>query len=267
MRRDYLSRLSRAARWYLPPAEAAEVVEDYQEIVKGRSEEELRRDLGTPRAAMKQLAQPKAYRRWLAVFIVLAVCVVLPAIEPLWQGLFSLSIQLGRPVWFFRVYDSVVPFSGLFFPAGLALALAWFRRNGEKGRRLPKGVLPLLALSLLGIAWVWCFIGGILTERFVLLSVLPRVGPIYTSYLLLWADALAMGAAGLYGLVRARLGDRRWVAVYILGLTGAALALSLHLLMTSMNLDGFTSSWWQPYAARYAVITALGLIGTGAALC
>ena len=66
MRRDYLSRLSRAARWYLPPAEAAEVLEDYREIVAGRSEEELRRDLGTPRAAMRQLAQPKAYRRWLA---------------------------------------------------------------------------------------------------------------------------------------------------------------------------------------------------------
>ena len=38
MRRDYLSRLSRAARWYLPPAEAAEVLEDYREIVAGRSE-------------------------------------------------------------------------------------------------------------------------------------------------------------------------------------------------------------------------------------
>ena len=50
---DYLSRLSRAARWYLPPAEAAEVLEDYREIVAGRSEEELRRDLGTPRAAMR----------------------------------------------------------------------------------------------------------------------------------------------------------------------------------------------------------------------
>ena len=58
MRRDYLSRLSRAARWYLPPAEAAEVLEDYREIVAGRSEEELRRDLGTPRAAMRQPAAP-----------------------------------------------------------------------------------------------------------------------------------------------------------------------------------------------------------------
>ena len=43
MRWDYLSRLSLAARWYLPPAEAAEGLEDYREIVEGRSEEELRR--------------------------------------------------------------------------------------------------------------------------------------------------------------------------------------------------------------------------------
>ncbi|MCI9113213.1 MAG: hypothetical protein HFF96_02975 [Oscillibacter sp.] len=79
MRRDYFSRLSRAARWFLPPAEAAEVLEDYREIVAGRSEEELRRDLGTPRAAMRQLAQPKAYRRWLAAFAGLTVCLLLPS--------------------------------------------------------------------------------------------------------------------------------------------------------------------------------------------
>ncbi len=48
MRWDYLSRLSLAARWYLPPAEAAEVLEDYREIVEGRSEEELRREVGGP---------------------------------------------------------------------------------------------------------------------------------------------------------------------------------------------------------------------------
>ena len=30
---DYFSRLSWAAKWYLPPAEAAEVLEDYRAIV------------------------------------------------------------------------------------------------------------------------------------------------------------------------------------------------------------------------------------------
>ena len=34
MRRDYLSRLSRAARWYLPPAEAAEAPSQPEEEQK-----------------------------------------------------------------------------------------------------------------------------------------------------------------------------------------------------------------------------------------
>ena len=65
MRGDYLAKLSQAARWYLPQAEAAEVVEDYRDLIQQepRSEEELLRDLGSPWSAARQLAQPGAYRR------------------------------------------------------------------------------------------------------------------------------------------------------------------------------------------------------------
>ena len=76
MRRDYLSKLTRALRWYLPPAEAAEVLEDYREIVEGRSEEELRREVGAPWETARRLAQPKAHRRWLAAFGTLTVCLL-----------------------------------------------------------------------------------------------------------------------------------------------------------------------------------------------
>lgn len=81
MRRDYLSRLTRAVRWYLPPAEAAEVLEDYREIVAGRSEEELRREVGVPRETARRLAQPKAYRRWLMVFAFLTAPVVVLTVD------------------------------------------------------------------------------------------------------------------------------------------------------------------------------------------
>nr|WP_325204139.1 hypothetical protein [uncultured Oscillibacter sp.] len=123
MRRDYLSRLSRAARWYLPPAEAAEVLEDYREIVAGRSEEELRRDLGTPRAAIKQLAQPKAYRKWLAVFLILSACVLLPAVDSTLEGL-SLSVWLsGMSHMFWNSNGTIARLSMPLFPLGIVLPL------------------------------------------------------------------------------------------------------------------------------------------------
>ena len=167
MRRDYLSRLSRAARWYLPPAEAAEVLEDYREIVAGRSEEELRRDLGTPRAAMRQLAQPKAYRRWLAVFGILSVCVVLPAITPLWQELSFHAFKLYRLYWFWDIGRNVIPFTWVFFAAGMTLSLVWLRHNGGKGpgRAVPKRIWPLLALLLMGMSLQWFIAWLILGER------------------------------------------------------------------------------------------------------
>ena len=126
MKRNYLSRLSRAARWYLPPAEAAEVLEDYREIVEGRSGEELRRDLGTPRAAMRQLAQPKAYRRWLAVFLVLSACVLLPAA----------GVVRSELSWLFGLFLNDLMqtprYAEMLLPLGTVLALVWFRRNVRK---------------------------------------------------------------------------------------------------------------------------------------
>ena len=79
MRGDYLAKLSQAARWYLPQAEAAEVVEDYRDLIQQepRSEEELLRDLGSPWSAARQLVQPRAYRRWVAVFAVLDIAMFL----------------------------------------------------------------------------------------------------------------------------------------------------------------------------------------------
>ena len=250
---DYLSRLKWAARWYLSPAEAAEVLEDYREIVAGRSEEELRRDLGTPRAAMKQLAQPRAYRRWVTVFAVLAVCVLLPIVmanndvywSPIIKPVYMIALCLGSGV-----------------------SLRWFRRNGVRGNRLPRTVLVLLVLILLGMVWVWFWAGLVLTESWALLNTIaaavirPR-----TLHWYLVLEVLAMGAVSLYGLVKARLGDRRWRAVYVLGLAGVILSLSVWGLFNGMDLSFSAPNWQTPILLRYTEITLLGLIGTAVSLC
>ncbi len=270
MKRNYLSRLSRAARWYLPPAEAAEVLEDYREIVEGRSGEELRRDLGTPRAAMRQLAQPKAYRRWLAVFGILSVCVALPAITPLWQELSFNAFKLYRLYWFWDIGRNVIPFTWVFFAVGMTLSLVWLRHNGGKGpgRAVPKRIWPLLALLLMGMSLQWFIAWLILGERWELLnSLFSTAGSVSVMRLFMGVDAVAMGLIGLRGLLLSRLGDRRWSAVYVLGLAGVILSLSVWALLTSLYIGLSAVGWQTPVWIRYLFITFMGLLGTGVSLC
>lgn len=267
MKRDYLSRLGRAARWYLPPAEAAEVLEDYREIAAGRSEEELRRDLGTPRAAMRQLAQPKAYRRWVMVFGLLSVCLLLPMVDTMAQ---SLSLLLYRLFQRYILWGGVPVTSRLtvlLVPVGYVVSLVWFSRNGERGteKAPPKGVLPLLGILLLGMTWVWFLTWVILTEQWDIANFLfPSHGQAVTETLAL--NIVLAGAAGMVGLMKARLGDRRWLAVYLLSLAEAGTAIFLWRMMTRMTFDS-TAGWQLPYWIRLASITVAGLLGTGVSLC
>lgn len=265
MRRDYFSRLSLAARWYLPPAEAAEVLEDYREIVAGRSEEELRREVGSPRETVRRLAQPKAYRRWLMVFAVLTVCMVLPSVDAV---LSEISWQLIRLFQIWLLPGGIAQtsrYAEWMLPLGTVLALAWFRHNGRKERALSKWLAPLLVFLLLGIAWVSFLAWTVFAEQWDLLnSLLPENH--WLMRFSIGACALAAGVVGMLGLVKARLTDRRWLAVYILGLTGAVACVFVWKLFSSMSPD-FSPGWQMPLVMRYAFITLLGLLGTGVSLC
>ena len=263
MRRDYLFRLSRAARWYLPPAEAAEVLEDYREIVADRSEEELRREVGSPRETARRLAQPKAYRRWLVVFLVLSACVLLPTADVVRE---ELSNLFGLFLDYFNYFTRTPRYAELMLPLGTVLALVWFQRNGRKEQTLPKWVVPLLIFLLLGIAWV-SFLGWVLfAEQWDLLNSLFPEERVWVHRLTLGLDALAAGVIGMFGLVKARLSDRRWRAVYVLGLTGAVSCVFMWKMFSGMCWE-FTPGWQTPYVIRYIVVILVGLLGTGVSLC
>lgn len=268
MKRDYLSRLSLAARWYLPPEEAAEVIEDYQDIVgrEPRSEEELRRDLGGAKAAACQLAQPKAYRRWMAVFLILAAGLLLPAID-------MFLSELWGAAW--TLFHAGLPLDGLanssryaerFFPVGIVLSFVWFQWNGKKGQVFPKKFWLAFPLVLLGMVWVWFLAWMVFEERFEMIQFLfPDRG--WLIRLVLGLNLLVAGVTGTAGLILARLEDRRWRAVYVWGLTGAMLSIFLLKFLNSMSFDGFREGWQIPYWTRLAVLTVSGVLGTAVSLC
>lgn len=275
MRKDYLSSLSRAARWCLPPAEAAEVLEDYRDLIEQepRSEEALRRDLGSPWSAARQLVQPKAYRRWVAVFAVLAACVLLPAALPLLRELMEPAIfrfpALDLPWRIYSFCGAIVPFRGIFLLIGMALALVWFRRGSGEERHwnLPKGVMPLLLLLLMGMAFQW-------VNAWILLHEPVKIWEWLTSEIVkalrlaMTLDMFVMGVIGMFALVKARMTNRRWRAVYIPALAGSVLGMAIYALWCYADLSVVGTAGWQtPILLEYIAITVLGLVGTGVSLC
>ena len=92
MKKSYIVRLERWARWMLPRQEAEDVIADYRDIVGSppRPQEELVQDLGRPRDVVRQLTTRRAYRTWLAVFAVMSVCILVPGISP---------TLIGYPIW------------------------------------------------------------------------------------------------------------------------------------------------------------------------
>jgi len=145
----YLIRLSRIARWRLPPKEAADVISDYSEImaIDPRLYEDQCKDYGTPKQAVKQLTTFADYGRWMAVFLVLAACLAAPAAWLLLQ---------------FPHFQFELPREALFLPLllGVILSLVWFRYEGERSRELPIGLVPqLLLLLALGVCVM--FLAGI----------------------------------------------------------------------------------------------------------
>lgn len=278
MKKDYMARLERWARWMLPRQEAEDVIADYRDIVGAppRPDDELLRELGRPRSVIRPLAQARQYRTWLAVFAVMAACILLPADSPLPLGLYPVWFSLFSPDGFII---SGVPIFLWFMITGLALSLVWFRpRRGEGRAPLPRSILIVLAVLLAAMALVWwtfwqitLYPGGALANPIFHLGMdfwWPLgghyVGGNLFSFLLEWS-AIPLAAVGITGLVKARLRDRRWRAVYFLSLTAIMLAFAVLALLTSMSLDPDTRL---VSTRRLCIeITVFGLVGTGVSLC
>ena len=294
MKRNYMARLERAARWRLPPQEAEDVIADYRDIVGDppRSEEELRREVGDPEQVVKLLVSPpRAYRVWQAAFGLMAACILIPGASPhapfwyIWDLCFA-GPYGGGWGWFYA-YTHFSHFGPILAGIGLIAALVWFRLQGRKEGRSPKAVKVLLAALMVWLAAVFLVAWLALRDPQGFMSLLgevpltyfgvpigPNGGAMVPLSVEILKDALQYGGTavailGVYALVKARTGDRRWAAVYALAMTAMLVSMEFMALFTAMDptADFTRADWYLPFLGQCAAYAAAGFIGAGAALC
>lgn len=274
MKKDYMTQLERAARWRLPRQEAEDVIADYRDIISHppRSEEELRREVGDPEKVIQMLVSPtRAYRVWLAAFILMAACILTLGFSP---------TAIGYPFWF-AYFDSwhgnhLGPAAAVL---GAVLTLVWFRWQGFKSEKHSKAVPILLAVLTVWtgvIIVVFCLVARDPVGFSEALGQVPSwIGPDRMESLsnrilnaFLAYSGVLMALLGTFALVRARTQDRRWAAVYVLAIAAVLIPLEMLALFTCMDpIFDITTAWYLPYLGQYAAIFAAGMVGAGVALC
>ena len=277
MKKDYMTRLERAARWRLPPKEADDVIADYREMVGDppSPEDELLQELGKPRDAVRPLVQPRQYYIWLAVFAFLSLCI-------LSLGISVYDWRLWEIYFYDYIYGTKNILSRVVPVLGSVTALVWFRWQGRKTARLPKAI-PILLAALLAccggiMLYCWAFsrdFFGFLDAWGTMPALLgPNPGePISVSFYLpqdfMIYGSLLLSLVGVAWLVKARTGDRRWAAVYIMALTVMLAALNVVAWVHSMDPTPFLTleALFRQMLFESAGITAVGMIGAGVALC
>ena len=262
-KQQYLSQFSRTAQWRLGSADAAEAISDYRELVfqEERGESRLLEELGDPVQAAWLLTDRTAYRRWLAVFGVLVYGLFLLAKWD-WTGWSRFRFSFAEPCWY-PVWVMAV---------GMVLSLYWFRRHGQKNGTISKWlVLALVVVLVFGVgtmAWNWHVFDSSFLDGYA--EVYPLVIPwqVILQRELIINGGVVCALIALAGLILAKCYDRRWLALYTLAVTVAAVCGFIIFFCRSIDIGYAIRSSAQSYLfARLIPIGAVGLIGTGVALC
>lgn len=247
----YWKQLSRAIHWRLPEADAKDVMMDYKEILSQHPDDQgdtLVQSLGKPAQVARTLMQTKDYYRWLLVFGVLVVCLLIPEIMLLWNRFSQHSI----PILYF------------IFLFGFAISLILFHpRRRVKTELLRSRKLLILLLILMAVMVITgVFLVSLFVQywKFVPLS---QYGPMGHWSLLLTGTIAAIFS--VYGLVQARLTDRRWCALYVLGLAILMACAILGAILTSQEVQSMET--FNAMLIHPVILCVVGIFGMGVSLC
>lgn len=250
-RQAYMKQFSRWLRWRVTENEAAEILSDYEELLHQRPAAEdaaLLQDMGRPDSAARLLTDPKQYHRWLAVFGCMVFCLLM-----LEAALLRAAFARDPSGW-----------TGILLALGVIVSLICFHhRAGSQKSPVPKrlvGSLLAVAVAFGAAGMVFLCLNSGAWEHW------PPEWYGITAHWVLCVAGTVGGIAGLFGLVNARISDRRWSALYILGLTVLAICVMGTAFLVRLDLSA-DSGWWVPYAIRWGAAGVFGLAGVGASLC
>lgn len=247
----YLDRLSRAAYWQLSREEAADIMNDYQEMFEEKLSmgESLPDESGDPYQVIKCLRNNKQYFTWMFAFCAMLMC------------LFSMTACL-----FLREYALWIVVCMYIFSE--VLSVLYFRATDRErvyGPR-PGGLSWLLAAELI-IALVILSVVAVLFAGFnpkMLLPFWDILGPEnigVTITRVIETAALILAGLSVLGLYKAKINDRRWRALYSFGITVIALFALIISAMHSVDLSGGQINWFS-----CAALFGAGCIAAGVSL-
>ena len=251
-KQTYFRRFSNSVRWRLSEQEAREVLADYEEILSEKPEkldEATLSGLGEPYRAAAVLTNRSVYRRWMVTFSAMALCILIP-----WCLLFRGGFY----------HEPIIFVWGAFLlGAGLALFRFRFQRGGKRQKH-PKELWVWLGVVLALATVSGLVLGGLALKLWEMLP--DRMYGITARLALCVSGSVAM-VAGIRGLIKARLDNHRWSALYILALVVLLESVSVLALLTGIDTSCSVPNWWVPYVTQWSVLAGAGLLATGVSLC
>lgn len=229
--KTFFAQLNLALHWYLPEPEANEVLEDYQDMQRQAAEdgEVFPPKEDDPQKIARSLSDRREYIRWLLAFGAMLAC-------PLAVAVYMINNHIPIFDWYEPLF-----FIKIFFWLGLLAALLWNRRCRQHQpavSRPPRLLAGCAALALfnvisLGLAIFWTV--WIMITPYYSMWVNGKMMNTYISLVCLTNVLYCLAA-----VLRGRLENRRWLALYIIGITlllGAMLYLDyLHTMMLDYEL-------------------------------
>jgi len=238
--RKYFNKLSAIAHWRFSRKEAEDIINDYKLLAEDAymQGDDFLSQIGSPVQAMAQIQGMSNYKLWLLAFGWMFFCMAGLTVD-----LFSYTQN--------RYWDVFL------LSTGFIVSVGWFLKT-EKGyvykRPISKRTIILLLtmMVLLCIEWLLFIIGNYSSSlqyakffRFVILVV----------------GSLSV-LIGMFGMVIARLSDRRWRSVYTVALTVLANSVFIFSICHDITLNRTIDCWYAPYIQQGGSIVAAGMFAT-----
>lgn len=246
-----LDRLSRAAYWQLSREEAADIINDYQEMFEEKlsSRDSCSCEFDKPYRVIKCLRNNKQYFIWMSAFSAMIICLLLMSV-----------CLLFREYYFWMVV-------GLFI-FGESLSIFYFQVADRERlyKPCPRGLLSLLFAELI-LALVVLSVAAMPYIGFNTEMVLPLKGILSEENLgrtltyIIQIITVIMIVLGVFSLYKAKISDRRWRALYGFGITVVGLCDFTSSNLQSVNLSNGQSPWF-----LLIVLLVIGGIATGVSL-